>query len=472
MRRLVGIMLAAALAVYAATLPEAPVAAGPDFVGPEPPAVGASSIGSVWYCPWLDSGDVRDSAFVLASQPPTDSQITMPSPIPNNDPIEEFLAIRGPGSRILNVADVVRFGAAPGFVEFDDGPAAAAATVMSETSLAGDRCVRSVPKIWYLAGGTTREGRDVLLRLFNPFPDLAKVTVSGVSEFGPEPLPELGSVVDVPGRAWVDIDLGLLAPFLDDLLLIVDSQEGLIVPALLLVTSASDEATWPGTSLSTTWEFPIAAMDDLLAQLVVANPGAEAVTVTVDLIGPERTQQVIGGVEAPAGSPLRLALPDTEGEPFGIRVTAGGPIAAAVVAESPVDPSAPTDAVPDAGDDAAADDAVVEQEVLRVAGTVGVEAPSPAWLLPGAGSVPDAESTIWLMNSGPEPATVTLVPLGVRDLPADKVVVSAGRIFGYTIPDDEVITGYLVVANVPVSAAWAASDAGGTAFVIGVPIGA
>ena len=467
MRRLAGIVLAALLATYAVFLPEAPAPAGPTFVGPEPPAVGASAIGSVWYCPWLDSGDIRDSAFLLASQPPTDARITMPSPIPNADPLEEELAIRGPGSRVLNVADVVRFGPAPGFVEFDDGPAAAAASVMSESSLAGDRCVRSVPKIWYLVGGTTREGRNVVLRLFNPFPDLAKVTVRGVSEFGPLPLPELGAVVDVPGRAWVDIDLGLLAPLLDDLLLIIDSEEGLIVPALSLTSTNGDEATWPGTGLSTTWSFPIVAVDDMVPELVVANPGAAPVVVEVDLIGPARSQRIVAAAEVPAGAPLRIALPNTGGEPYGIRVTAGGPVAAAVIAESPFDPAAPAEAVPEGAEEAAIEDAV-----LRIAGTVGVETASTGWLLPGAGAVPGATSTIWLMNSGEESVTVTLVPLGVRDIPADKVVVPVGRIIGYTIPNTPIITGYLVEATAPVSAAWTGSDPGGTAFVAGVPIGA
>ena len=247
----------------------------------------------------------------------------MPSPIPNEPPIEEPILISGPGSRVLNVADVVRFGAAPGFVEFDDGPAAAVATVMSQTSLAGDRCIRSVPKIWYLTGGTTKDGRDLTIRLFNPFPDLAKVTVRGVSEFGPEPLPELGSVIDVPGRAWVDVDLDLIAKFLDDLLLIVGTTEGLVIPALSLASETGDEATWPGTGLSTTWEFPMVQTDDLVPELVVANPGSEPIIVEVDAFGLSRSDLLIVRAEVPPGAPVRLALPDNEGQPYGIRVVGG-----------------------------------------------------------------------------------------------------------------------------------------------------
>jgi hypothetical protein len=465
MKRLTGFLLAGIFAAYAAVLPVPPDRPGPDFVGPEPPAVSASASGSVWYCPWLDSGDIRDSAFLLASVPPSESRITMPSPIPNEPPIEETILISGPGSRVLNVADVVRFGAAPGFVEFDDGPAAAAATVMSQTSLAGDRCVRSVPKIWYLAGGTTRDGRDLVVRLFNPFAELAKVTVGGVSEFGPEPLPELGTVIDVPGRAWIDLDLAPIVPFLDDLVLIIGTEEGLVIPALSIAATGGDAATWPGTGLSTSWEFPMVQTDDLVPELVVANPGSEPVTVDVDAFELLRSDFLVVSAEVPPGAPLRLALPDNDGQPYGIRVTANGPIAAVVVAESPVDPLEPDQAVPDP-------DAELEPVVLRVAGTVGVETSSTGWLLPGAGAVSGAISTIWMMNSGEEPATVTLKPLGVRDLSAEKVAVPAGRVVGFEIPDYSAIAGYLLESTAPITAAWVGSDPGGTAFVAGIGIDA
>ncbi len=463
MRRFTGFFIAGILAAYAAVLPEPPVPGGPEFVGPEPPAVGASAIRSVWYCPWLDSGDIRDSAFLLASVPPTDSQITMPSPIPNEPPIEETILISGPGSRVLNVADVVRFGAAPGFVEFEDGPAATAAVMMSQTSLAGDRCVRSVPKIWYLPGGTTRNGRNLVIRLFNPFPDLAKVTLSGVSEFGPLPLPDLGSVIDVPGRSWVDIDLTSMVPLLDDLLFIVGTAEGLVIPALSIAATVGDEATWPGTDLSTSWEFPMVATDDLVPELIVANPGSQSIVVEVDAFGFLQFDPVVVSVDVPPGAPLRIALPDNDGQPYGIRLRAGGPIAAVVVSESPVDPLDPDLALPDVDADSV---------VLRIAGTVGAERPSNGWLLAGAGAVPDAVTTIWLMNSGLDPATVTLKPLGVRELAAEKIAVPPGRIVAYEVPDDSAIASYLVESTSPVSAAWSVSDAAGTAFFAGIAIDA
>lgn len=463
MKRLAGFVLAGILAAFAAVLPEPAGPREPQFAGPAPPAIGASAQGSVWYCPWLDSGDIRDSAFLLASVPPTDARITMPSPIPNESPIEETVSIPGPGAGVLNVADVVRLGAAPGFVEFDDGPAGAAASVMSPGSLSGDRCVRSVPKVWYLAGGSTREGRNTVIRLFNPFPELAKVTVSGLSEFGPEPFPALGEVVDVPGRAWIDIDLGPMAPFLDDLLVIVGTEQGLVIPALSLQSDFGDDATWPGTGLSTTWEFPMVATDDLVPDLVVTNPGSSAVSVQADAFELFGSEPLIVDTEVPSESLLRIALPDNDGQPYGIRVTATGPVAAVVVGESPFDPLNPDEAVPDSDTEEA-------PAVLRIAGTVGVEGPAGAWLLPGAGSVPDAETTIWLMNGGDERATVTLQPVGFGDLTAEKVAVTGGRVDGFLVPVNEDVFGYLIESTVPITAAWSASDRGGTAFVSGIAV--
>ena len=242
----------------------------------------------------------------------------------------------------------MRFGAAPGSVEFDDGPAAVAASVDSPVSLSGDRCLRAVPKVSYFPGGTTRDGRDLVLRLYNPFPELAKVSVRGISEFGAEPLPDLGNVVDVPGRFWLDIDLSEIAPLLDDLQLIVESQEGFVIAALALGSrDVGDDATWPGAGLSDTWEFPVVFTDELIPELIIANPGEASVTVGVDAFGVLGPEPAIAFEEVEPESQLRIPLPDVGGQAYGIRVTASDAIAAVVVAESPVDLLGEDIALPD-----------------------------------------------------------------------------------------------------------------------------
>ncbi|NIR37023.1 MAG: hypothetical protein GWN79_09870 [Actinobacteria bacterium] len=74
------------------------------------------------------------------------------------------------------------------------------------------------------------------------------------------------------------------------------------------------------------------------------------------------------------------------------------------------------------------------------------------------------------MNTSERAATVTLQPLGVRDLAAEKISVLAGRVVGYEIPDDAAIASYFLESTVPVSVSWTASDGRGTAFIAGVGI--
>ena len=172
-------------------------------------------------------------------------------------------------------------------------------------------------------------------------------------------------------------------------------------------------------------------------------------------------------VEVPSGAPLRIPLPDNDGDPYGINVRGVRAPSQRWSSPSPIPrelrpirryriPTATPLGVP----------------VVRIAGTVGVETPSARWLLPGAGAVKGASTTIWLMNTGEDPATVTLKPLGVREMPADKTVVQPGRIVAFEVPDEEAIASYFVESTSPVSAAWTASHDGGTAFVIGVGIDA
>ncbi|NIR37024.1 MAG: hypothetical protein GWN79_09875, partial [Actinobacteria bacterium] len=76
------------------------------------------------------------------------------------------------------------------------------------------------------------------------------------------------------------------------------------------------------------------------------NPGAATVQIDVDIFEFFRDDLVALSVEVPAGAPLRVPLPENDGQPYGIRVLADGPVAAAVVGESPVDPTGADAAVP------------------------------------------------------------------------------------------------------------------------------
>ncbi len=465
MRRILLLLIAGGLAAVAFVAPSPPEPEIPTFTGAALVEEGTSvAQGSVWYCPWINAGATRDSWLMLATATSVNATVTLPSPIPNEPADTAEVAMFDASAEPLEVASIVRRGDAPGFVEFDDGPAAVASIVVADapggsTLVAGDRCVTSAPKLWHLPGGTTREGRTTTLRLFNPFPEASKVTVSGTSEFGDAGLVSLRSI-DVAGRSWVDVNLNELAPLLDELSLTVSADEGLVIPSLV-VASDIDEATWPGTALSTTWEFPQVRQTGLTPSLALTNPGDEDVEVVIDVYDREGPIAEARTVTVPAGSPLRVAIGDlTEGY-FGVGVRASGPIAAVTVAED-VSEASP-------GDDDSDEEQITAAD--RIAGTPGAAAAAERWLLPGPGAVPAATSSVWLLNSGADPVTVVMRPLGLAEAPSEEVVLEAESVLRVVLPQQDATSGYLLEASGPISASWSVESGDGVAMVAGTALG-
>ena len=476
-RAVVAVVVAALVVIAVAAATPAPVE--PDFgevVVPEP-AGGAGTQSSVWYCAWVDSGAIRDSTYDLASAVDVDGAITLPSPIPNEEPDRLQFSLIGPGARSVDVATIVRRGEAPGFVEFDDGPASAGALVFADSILTGDRCVVSTPKLWHLPGGTTREGYFTSLRLFNPFPDDAKVTISGASEFGSVALPEFEGL-DVPGRSWVTIELNRIVPFLDELALAVRTDEGIVVPTLVLADE-NDEASWPGTGLSTLWEFPVTSVEGLQGALALHNPGPAAAVVTIDTYTEEGAIGEPLVVDLPSVNPIRIALGELAPGPVAVRVRADSPIAVvAEAAKAAVDEEdiAPPDEAPpadDTGETTTTTEPLPGEDVRGLAATVGAPVQATRWLLPGAGFLTEASATLWVLNTGDAPATVSLTPLGADPFPSSKFIIAAGTAGSLPLPSSAATgaTGYMVDSTVPVSAAWSVVADRGAAFIAGVPVG-
>lgn len=456
MRRFMLLLAAAGLTVAAAALPRPAAEEGPSFTGAAVIDDIAGAQGSVWYCPWMNAGAIRDAYLMVGTDTAVEIEVTLPSPIPNEDADRALLNLSERGAAAVEVASIVRRGDAPGFVEFSDGPAAVSALVTSDTIVTGDRCVASVPKLWHLTGGTTRPGRTTVLRLFNPFPEPAKVTVEGASEFGEVGLIGLTSL-DVPGRFWEDIQLNEIVPLLDDLSLTVSSEEGLVIPTLVVGTER-DEASWPGTGLSTTWEFPVVTQTGLVPSLIISNPGEVDAAVEIDVFTSEGAIEAARSAVVPARTPLRLEIGDLANRFFAIRVRSTEAVAAAVVAEDLVVTVAEEEEDPE------------EPATQRIAGVAGVTEPANRWLLTGPGAIRTATSTIWVLNTGTDPVTVTIQPLGDGELPADKIQLEPQSVRRVVLSQAGDVAGYLLDAASPVSAAWSLEAGDGVAFVSGISL--
>lgn len=458
MRRLLLLAIAVVTGLAAVSLPRPEAAEGPSFTGPAVVAEEATASGTVWYCPWLAADGTRDGWLMLAAMSPTDVEITMPNEVPNVAPIEQAFGYGSATAEPIEIGSLVRRGPSPAYVEFTAGPAAVSAVVTEDlasgsTLVAGDRCSSSVPKLWHLPGGTTREGRQSTLRLFNPFPDQAKVTVTGTSEFGAVGLVDLAAL-DVPGRSWLTVDLNRLVSLIETLSLTITADQGVVIPSMV-VASAVDEATWPGTGLGTTWEFPVVRQTGLNPRVVVSNPGAVEVTVEIDVYSQEDFVAAARVVTVPPGSPMSIPVGDLIGGPFGLRLRASDPVSAVVIAED----------ISTGEDGTAVDDATD-----RIAGTVGAGVPQLRWLLPGPGSLPTAASALWILNTGSERVTVTLQPLGIDTLEPDKVVLRPRRIARIVLPQGDDVYGYEVSAPRPISAAWTVESGDGVAFIAGIGV--
>mgnify|MGYP001823219843 CR=1 FL=1 len=462
MKRVLALVLAGA-AIYAAFVLEAPAdPAGPDFAGPQERESVASSTASVWYCTWAASGALRDSTVMIAADVPVQASLTLPQQIVGEAPDTAIVGLEAAGATAVDVGEIVRRGDTPLFVEFDDGPAAVAVVVESDELLTGDTCVARIPKVWELPGGTTREGRTLTLRLFNPFPELAKVTVGGSSESGQTGLVDLQGI-DVEGRTWHDVRVDELVRLLDDVSLTVTTSEGFVIPSLV-VAGAGDEASWPGIAPATYWEFPVATISGEFASTVMlSNTGANAVTAIIDVYTRDGATVDAREVIVDPSIPNRVDLSDLADGAMGIRVRASAPLSAVVLAEESAVVLEPTD------EEGQLEDAPIAGD--RIGGTIGATSAATNWLLPGLQAVDSGDATVWLLNTGSEAATVILKPLGQQEIATSKQSVAAGSVLGVRLSALQGVGGYFVESSSPISVAWSVESPTGIMLVAGTVVG-
>ncbi|HEX5631435.1 MAG TPA: DUF5719 family protein [Acidimicrobiia bacterium] len=439
MRHRAALLVLAVAAVATALLP------APDPL-PEPlagvvidsPGIRSPVEAAIWYCAWAQASAARDSYLAVAAVEPAGAEFTFPVAIPGEPPDTAATSTLGPGASGVILSEIAQRGDSPFFVEFDGGPSAAAVTVTGDV-VTTDQCVSQGPDEWFLAGGSTNADEALTLRLYNPFPEVAKVTVSGFSEIGVEALADLRSV-SVNPRSWRDIPFEELLRQRQNLVLSVRAEEGLVVPVMSLRVGA-DEAWWGGTGLSATWELPVAQAAGTDAAIVVANPSLSAVDVTVDLYGIDVALPAALTFTIPPESPLRIPLGDIDPEVLGARISATSPVAVAVAG------------IGSAG----------------TAVTAAAPAASRTWLLPGLRNQGGATATLWLLNTTDEPITVTVGVLTESDVFNSRYTVEPGRLMLVPVTDDAAL-GYLASAAAPFSAGWTLQGPAGIGFSTGVAL--
>ena len=436
MRRLALFFVAGFMTLAALSL-STPPDLDPDPGVPTTLAEEVQLVSRFFHCPWALANDRNDSSYVFMTGVETQFSMTY---LENgsSDEGQSGAALRGSAVSIDNTRVL---GASAAIVEFADGPAAAAVVTIGDDGLAGDVCSSNLPAVWHVAGGSTREGETLTLRLFNPFADDARVNLSAVSELGTEANDSFQSV-SVPARSTRTFSLEVELPGREALSVFVDHIEGSVIPVIVQSTG-SDLAMWPGTRHSQVWEFPLVTEAGLETELVLTNYSPIEVTFSIEVFDESATVLIgeTGTISGPGQT--RVALADVAAETYGLRITADGPFGAVVVGR---------------GD-------------RSVVATVGSPTVSDVWLVPGPNAESRAGYRMWFLNTGVDPVTVSYRKAnatGSGDVAT--IEVAAGAVASVVVTDIAT-TGIEASGTGPFSAAWSAEFDGRRMFSGAVPIG-
>jgi hypothetical protein len=210
--------------------------------------------------------------------------------------------------------------------------------------------------------------------------------------------------------------------------------------------------------------------------IAVVTAGDDDVTVTVDIVTESGIIVDAREITLDSTAPALIAIEDLAVAPYGVRLRATAPVVATVVATVP-------DLSEDAGDGsldespsttAAETDTTVttEEEFARgLAGTTGIPELAKDWIVP-VETLPGSETTLWMMNSGVELATVNVVALSEEDaLYQETVEVAPGTVAPIPVPVGTGVFGYRLTSDVPISAAWEIVGDKGVALIAGIPAG-
>ncbi len=338
------------------------------------------------------------------------------------------------GSTVIPIVDVAAVGKVGGLVELPSPSSATAAITRSQTSLAGETCIRETPESVYLTGGTTADGRSFEIHLMNPFAGEAVVDLTVTSEVGLESNDRFQSLI-VPAMSSVNLDLADLVPGRVRLSARVDTSTGRVIVAGRQEGEA-DSALWNGVPAAADWTLPVPS-GVAQARLRVGNPSGQDVDYQIDVYSSSGlVEAVVSDVVAAGGEAIfDLATLVTDATVRGVRVISTSPVVAMLW---------------------------IESETM-LAATTGADTPADLWLLPGA-AVPGNESQhVMMLNPGLEDARVTL--RSVRVVGEDRsVIVPAQSVIELLLDPAD---GFRIEASVPIVAMVMTTGQGPGALAIG-----
>lgn len=421
MKRVFLVLSVVSVSLFAVLLPSQetpPIPTITPGVLAEPADAGATSIA---YCGWARADASMRSVVALSASGTVQAELSVPSAGRTPPSVERSVSPFGgsPFDQLLaaGVEGVV--------AEFTAGPASAAVVGTGVIGAVAVGCPSVIPTQWILGGGSTLEGVALELRLFNPFPEDAKIEIEAISENGAEPDQSL-QAVSVPAQSSRTVTLADILGFRQWLSFGITQVDGRIIPVLVETGSTGGIGLQEGVGVSTEWFFPFgtAGSDTLvLVNLSGAQIGYQVAETTESGFGEELDRNILD-VRSIVTVPVQS----------GTIVTADAPIGAFLVGRG---------------------------EAL-IASTPGAPVAAEQWLLSGAGSLDG--STVSILN--PNVGDVTAV-LTTRD-GSETLLVPGGGVV--TVDLALSAGGAQVVGSGPVVVGWTSRNDEGISYSVGVPV--
>lgn len=423
MKRTILILSLVAAGLFVALLPARPLSTIPTVASTVvEPVVSATSVA---YCGWVRTDSALEMSIGLAASRDTQATVSVPSEGAVTASEERALAPFGS----IPVRAVLPVGVEGAIVEFAAGPAGAMAIGDGVLGMVAAGCPSSVADRWVLGGGSTLEGQTLDLRLFNPFPEDAKLTIRALSENGSEPDQSL-EAVSVPAQSSRTVSLTDILGFREWLSVEIEQTDGRIIPSYIEQSATGGITAQSGVTLASEWFFPFGGVAGITNSLVLVNPSASPVgyqvaRATASGAGDELDR---GSIELRQVTAIRLDSGD------GYVVQADAPIAAFVVGRGEV----------------------------GSASVAGSNVTATDWLLPGAGALPS--TTIMILNPSVEVVTATVL----SRVGQEKVLIPGGGVTAVAVAASD--GGVQIFGTGPIVVGWYAEGDNGFAYAMGIPV--
>lgn len=375
-----------------------------------PIAAPASALSSTWYCP-------RSDGITVAN--PTGEEVngTITVVPDQGDATTVPITVKPVDAVSVRLADVLQAAHAAALVDLDGGQVVVEHWLAGPAGTSVAPCASAASTQWYFAAGSTAKDAQLLLALYNPFPEDAIVDLSFSTEQGRAVPADFQGVV-VPARRLVMKDIGEHVRRRDAISTHVSVRSGRVVAGQTLTRTEPAQAgvslRLGAPALAATWYFPDGYVVDGLAETyTVFNPGEEEALVDVE-----------------------VTLDTGDAEPFELTVPARGRVEVVTNGEDRLPKGVGRAAVVRSlnGIGVVAEHSVGSAPPAPRLGRVdllGSPRTARAWLFAVGAATPTHDLWLVVYNPGPAPATVDVTALaGGTALPVEglqRVNVAPGR---------------------------------------------